>query len=193
MTLPRPTRLLAVALLLAAAAPARAQLAMPSASPAATLTQRVGLTEVELAYARPSRRGRALFGPGALLPYGELWRTGANDATALTTDGPLAIGDAVLPAGRYALLSVPGAATWAFLFYAYEGPDWTAYREREPVARAEVATTRSRDTTEVLTLDVVPDGLEAAAAAREALRLARAAGDAHFARLSEGLLEAMGG
>jgi len=63
-------------------APAQAPaLEFPQASPATTLKQRIGVTDVEITYSRPAKKGRAIF--GALVPYGEVWRTGANAALLL--------------------------------------------------------------------------------------------------------------
>lgn len=89
---------------------------LPAPSPKATVTQKIGLTEVTISYSRPSMKGRQVF--GGLVPYGELWRTGANECTVLKTTGPLAIngGDQVLPAGEYAVFTIPGEEAWQVVF-----------------------------------------------------------------------------
>lgn len=92
-----------------------AQLVTPAPSPASTLKQMVGLTEVTVEYSRPSMRGRAIFGD--LVPYGKLWRTGANLRTKVTFGDDVMIGDTSLKAGSYALLTIPNANQWEVIFY----------------------------------------------------------------------------
>ena len=87
----------------------------PAASPAQTLTQVVGKTDVTLVYSRPSVRGREIF--GGLVPYDEVWRTGANASTKLSLAGDATIGGVKVPAGEYALYTRPGKDTWAVIIY----------------------------------------------------------------------------
>ena len=82
----------------------------PSASPSSTIKQRIGVTDVEVNYSRPSMRGRKIF--GGLEPYGAVWRTGANGATQLTVSADVTLGGIEVPAGTYALLSIPGENEW---------------------------------------------------------------------------------
>ncbi|MFK8056908.1 MAG: DUF2911 domain-containing protein [Saprospiraceae bacterium] len=139
-----------------------AQLQTPSMSPATTLEQRVGLTDITISYSRPSRRGRKLFGAEGLIPHGELWRTGANTATKFTTSNDIRIAGEVLPKGEYALLSVPGETEWTFNFYAYTSGNWSSYTKVSPSLSTTSAYAKTSHTTEVLTLDILPNGLEAA-------------------------------
>ena len=93
---------------------ASAQL-LPKPSPSGTVTQVVGATEISLDYSRPGVKGRKIF--GELLPFGELWRLGANSATTLTTANDLKFGNNVLKAGSYALFATPKAdGTWEIAF-----------------------------------------------------------------------------
>ncbi|MDN3203601.1 DUF2911 domain-containing protein [Algoriphagus sediminis] len=92
---------------------AHAQLNMPQASPSARLAQKVGLTDVTVDYSRPSMKGRKIF--GTLVPYNEVWRTGANAATKLNFSTEVEIGGAKLPAGSYALYSIPGKSEWTII------------------------------------------------------------------------------
>jgi len=85
----------------------------PSASPAATVKQRVGFTDIEVNYSRPSMRGRKIF--GGLQPYGEVWRTGANTATKITFSTAVKFGGADVPAGAYALYTIPGESEWTII------------------------------------------------------------------------------
>ncbi|MHA7128501.1 DUF2911 domain-containing protein [Algoriphagus namhaensis] len=89
------------------------QLQMPQASPSAQLAQKIGLTDVTVTYSRPSMKGRKIF--GTLVPYGEIWRTGANAATKLSFSTEVEIGGQKLSAGDYALYSIPGKSEWTII------------------------------------------------------------------------------
>jgi hypothetical protein len=99
----------ALALVMVAGA-ARAQLATPRPSPAATVSQTIGVTEVTVKYSRPGVKGRAIW--GELVPYDKPWRTGANEATTFTTTHDVTFGGTTLKAGSYALLTIPTAKDW---------------------------------------------------------------------------------
>ena len=98
---------------------ALAQIDMPAPSPAGSVYSKVGLTDINIDYSRPKVKGRKIFGEGSdyLQPYGQLWRTGANAGTILTTDKDLMVEGTNLPAGEYMILTVPGKDTWDFIFY----------------------------------------------------------------------------
>lgn len=89
------------------------QIQMPQASPSAQISQKVGLTDVTIEYSRPSMRGRKIF--GELVPFGQVWRTGANAATVLTFSTEVKVEGKSLPAGSYALYSIPGKSTWTVI------------------------------------------------------------------------------
>jgi len=96
------------------AAPTFAQdLALPVLSPAASVSQDVGTVTVTVDYSSPARRDRTIF--GELVPYGEVWRTGANGATTLTLTGDATVGGVDVAAGSYALMSIPGEEEWTFI------------------------------------------------------------------------------
>ncbi len=80
-------------------------------SPLDSLTFTVGTTHVKLCYGRPSTRGRVMLG-GKSVPYGKLWRSGANEPTMIHSDGPLVISGLPLPPGSYSLYSVPDSKSW---------------------------------------------------------------------------------
>jgi hypothetical protein len=102
---------------------------LPVPSPASTVTQRIGLTDVSITYSRPSAKGRKVFGD--LVPYGEVWRTGANKATMLSTNGPLLIEGQELPAGKYSVFTIPyEGGAWEVIFNR-NTELWGAY-ERKP-------------------------------------------------------------
>lgn len=85
----------------------------PAASPACTIKQRVGLTDITVDYSRPSMKGRAIFGD--LVPYGQVWRTGANAATKITFSTPVKLNGQDVPAGSYALFTIPGEQQWTVI------------------------------------------------------------------------------
>lgn len=92
-----------------------AQIQTPQPSPSTTLEQVVGLTEVKIEYSRPAMRGRTIMGD--LVPYGSLWRTGANKNTTLSFSDPVTVGGQALAAGTYALFTRPGKSLWEVFFY----------------------------------------------------------------------------
>ncbi|HEY0946139.1 MAG TPA: DUF2911 domain-containing protein [Opitutaceae bacterium] len=97
----------------------------PAASPASTLKQRVGLTDIEIVYARPGVKGRTIF--GGIEAYGRVWRTGANSATRISFSTPVKFGGADLAAGSYLLFSIPGANEWTVILQK-DAKAWGAYQ-----------------------------------------------------------------
>ncbi|WKK66847.1 DUF2911 domain-containing protein [Lutimonas zeaxanthinifaciens] len=106
---------LTILTLLCAVFSLQAQIQTPQPSPAAKVTQTIGLTEVSVEYSRPAMRGRTIFGD--LVPYGKIWRTGANMRTKFTTDSDLKIDGKELKKGTYAILSIPNSDSWDIVFY----------------------------------------------------------------------------
>ena len=92
-----------------------AQVKAPQASPKSTLNQVVGLTNVEIVYSRPSAKGRDVF--NNLVPFGKLWRTGANENTTISFSDDVVIDGKTLPKGKYALYTTPRADNWEIIFY----------------------------------------------------------------------------
>ena len=97
-----------------AAAVSAQQLDLPRPSPKATVTQTVGVTEVSIHYNQPGVKGRTIW--GELVPYGEVWRTGANENTTITFGTPVKIGGTELPAGTYGLQTIPTQDQWTVIF-----------------------------------------------------------------------------
>ncbi|GAA4010463.1 DUF2911 domain-containing protein [Hymenobacter fastidiosus] len=93
-------------------------------SPPATATALVGGATVTIDYSRPAMKGRKVF--GGLVPYNAVWRTGANEATIFTVDKPVKIEGQALPAGKYALFTIPGATEWTVIFNKTAN-QWGAY------------------------------------------------------------------
>jgi len=94
----------------------QAQVKTPQASPSTKIEQVVGLTDVEIDYSRPSAKGRTVY--GELVPYGKLWRTGANANTTITFSEDVVIDGKTLKKGKYALYTLPKADSWDVIFYA---------------------------------------------------------------------------
>jgi tetratricopeptide (TPR) repeat protein len=96
----------------------------PAASPQALVREQVGLTTVEIEYARPSCKGRKIF--GGLIPYGEVWRTGANEATRIMFSTDISFGGEAVSAGTYALFTIPGKTEWTVILNQVTG-QWGSY------------------------------------------------------------------
>lgn len=79
-------------------------------SPEETIVQTINDTDFEIFYCRPYKKGRDIF--GNLVPYGEVWRTGANEATTFSVSKPVNFGGKQLPAGKYTLWTIPGQDSW---------------------------------------------------------------------------------
>lgn len=92
-----------------------AQVNVPQASPKVEIEQVVGLTEIELEYARPGMKDRVVF--GEMVPYGKVWRTGANENTTIQFSDDVSINGKPLPKGKYALYTVPNKDNWDVIFY----------------------------------------------------------------------------
>jgi hypothetical protein len=88
-------------------------LVTPQPSTPQTIKQNFGLSTIELSYSRPNAKGRVIFGD--LVPFGNVWRTGANSATTLTFGEEVTIGDKKIAAGKYGLLSIPGKNSWILI------------------------------------------------------------------------------
>lgn len=125
----------------------------PAASPESTLKQKVGFTEIEVVYGRPSARGRKIF--GGLVPQGEVWRTGANTATKITFSTAVKVEGRELPAGSYALYSIPGANEWTVIFNRVTG-EWGAYsyKEANDALRVKVKPVALAQPVETFTIDI---------------------------------------
>lgn len=105
----------AVAALLVFASAASAQLQTPAASPFSKIEQKVGLTDITIEYSRPSMKGREIY--GGLVPFDAVWRTGANQPTKVTFGGDVVLGGQEIPAGAYALYTIPGEEEWTVIVY----------------------------------------------------------------------------
>ena len=140
------------------ASPSHAQsrapaLEFPQASPAASFKERIGLTGVSVEYSRPGVKGRKIF--GGLVPYGEVWRTGANSATKITFSTDVNFGGTAVPPGDFALFTIPGPNEWTVILNKVSG-QWGsyAYDEKNDVARVKVKPIAMPDSLETMTISM---------------------------------------
>jgi hypothetical protein len=117
----------------------------PAASPACSLKQRVGLTDIEIVYSRPGVKNRTIF--GGIVPYGQVWRTGANQATKITFSTPVKLEGHDIPAGTYALFTIPGENEWTIIINKGAN-QWGSfqYNEQDDVVRFQVTPVTLKDT-----------------------------------------------
>lgn len=92
------------------------QINTPRTSPAAEISQIVGLTDIDVEYSRPSMRGREIF--GNVVPFGKIWRTGADSSTKISFSTDVVIGDKKVNAGTYSVFSIPEKNNWSVIFYS---------------------------------------------------------------------------
>lgn len=123
------------------------------ASPLAHARAAIGGHEIEVQYGRPSMRGRAIF--GGIVPYGEVWRTGANEATHLRTPVGLRFGEQGIPAGEYTLYSIPREDAWTLIVNAQTGQWGTAYDPERDVARLPMRVETLSEPVETFTIEIV--------------------------------------
>jgi hypothetical protein len=150
----------ATVLIMAASQALGQQIQMPQASPTAKLSQRIGLTDVSIEYSRPSMKGRKIF--GELVPYGDVWRTGANAATLITISTPAKFEGNEVPAGTYALYSIPGKTEWTIILSS-NTKLWGAvgYNASDDVVRFKVKpgkTSQKYETMEINFVDMTDTG-----------------------------------
>ncbi len=133
----------------------------PPASPpgTASVTFADGKT-VTINYSRPSMKGRQIF--GGLVPYGQVWRTGANAATSLKTDVNLTIGGANVPAGSYTLYSIPSESGWKLIINKQTGQWGTDYEEKDDLARVDMKVANNASPTEQFTISLDKSGASGA-------------------------------
>jgi hypothetical protein len=128
-------------------------LVTPQPSPTAEIKQNFGLSQIELSYSRPGVKGRKIFGD--LVPYGKVWRTGANAATTITFGEDVMIGDKKIPAGKYGLLTMPGQSEWTVIFTKQTNVTNPAdYKQDQDVARFSVKPYQLPFSIETFTIDL---------------------------------------
>jgi len=122
----------------------------PPASAACKLSD--GKT-IKIDYSSPRAKGRKIFGDNALVPYGEVWRTGANEATSFVTDANVMVGGKVVPAGSYTIFTVPKANEWWLVISKKTGEWGTDYPgEKEDLVRVPMKVTKTAAPVENFTI-----------------------------------------
>ena len=118
----------------------------PAASPACTIKQRVGLTDIQVVYSRPGIKDRTIF--GGIVPYGTVWRTGANSATKITFSTPVKLDGNDIPAGTYQLFTIPDTNEWTVIINK-DANQWGAfqYNSNDDLVRFTVTPKTLTDTT----------------------------------------------
>jgi Protein of unknown function (DUF2911) len=131
----------------------QAQLETPAPSPASTVTSKVGMTEIKIEYSRPAMKGRKIFG-GDVVPFGDLWRTGANGATKVTTTDSITIMGKGLAKGTYVLMTKPGKDSWEIIFNKNPAVSVFGYKPEDDVLKVNVKTINNPLTVESFTMGV---------------------------------------
>lgn len=148
-------------LLTSLAGVAHAQLNLPNASPDAEFKQQVGFTEVEVKYSRPSARGRVVF--GQLVPFGEMWRTGAHDATTIRFSDDVKLNGNDVPAATYTLFTIPTANEWTIVINkATEMHGTSDYKQELDIVRFSALPEKSSRYYETFTIEVTDLGRDEA-------------------------------
>lgn len=109
---------------------------LPQPSPYAEVEQRVGLTDFEIEYSRPGVKDREIFGD--LVPYGKVWRTGANAATKIELSTNAMFGGKEVEAGTYSIFTMPGESSWKFMLNSDEDASASAYKAENNVLELEL-------------------------------------------------------
>lgn len=132
---------------------AMAQIQTPRPSPLTTLNQKVALTTVEVVYSRPGAKGRKIFGD--LVAFGEMWRTGANSITTVRFADAVSVNNRLVPAGKYALLAIPGEKEWTVILSKDSALAGVSdYKEENDAARFMVRPRMLREAYESFTIDI---------------------------------------
>lgn len=105
------------------------QITMPAPSPGATTTQAIGLAKVSVEYSRPSLKGRKMMGTD-VIPYGKIWRTGANKIPVIKVDKAIMIGGKTLAAGEYGIATIPSKTEWTIII-SNNANQWGTYNYKE--------------------------------------------------------------
>ncbi|MGB5273045.1 MAG: DUF2911 domain-containing protein [Flavobacteriaceae bacterium] len=133
---------------------AQAQIDTPAPSPFSKLEQKVGLSDVTIEYSRPSMRGRTIFGD--LVPFDQLWRTGANSYTLITFSSDVKIDGKDVKAGTYSIFTKPGKTTWEVFFYTdtQGGGTPSDWDDSKVAAKVTVPVNQMQTPVETFTIDL---------------------------------------
>ena len=137
---------------------ATAQISMPAPSSDGKVYAKVGLTDVDISYSRPKMKGRNIYGEGDdfLVPFGKIWRTGANAGTVITIDKDLTVEGKSLPAGEYMILTIPGKDTWQVIFYKDKsiGGNMSKHKEEDEQLRVSVKPANLTEAVQTMTFNI---------------------------------------
>lgn len=126
------------------------------ASPPAETSVAVGGKNITIKYHSPSMKGREIF--GGLVPYGQVWRAGANNATAFHTDAALNVGGLDVPAGDYTLYVLPTPGSWQLIINKQTGQWGTEYNEGQDLGRVKMALSKAEHPMESYKMTLAPAG-----------------------------------
>jgi Protein of unknown function (DUF2911) len=115
--------------------------------------------KITIEYSRPYVKGRKIM--GGLVPYGQVWRTGANSATSFTTDTDLVVGGTTVPAGKYTLYTLPGESGWKLIINKETGQWGTKYDEKQDLARVDMQVAKTSAPVEQFTISFDKPGGDA--------------------------------
>jgi tetratricopeptide (TPR) repeat protein len=122
----------------------------PQPSPGQSIRQDFGISSIELNYSRPGMKGRKIFGD--LVPYGKVWRTGANSATRIKFSDDVTIGGQMLKAGEYAIYTVPNEKEWEFIINKGSVNWGTNYKQEDDIIRVKAAAVKLDQPVETFTM-----------------------------------------
>jgi tetratricopeptide (TPR) repeat protein len=136
-----------------------AQIEMPPASPDVLWSHQLGFTKIDMSYSRPQMRGRKIF--GALVPYNEIWRTGAGESTRITFSEDIYFGDVMVPKGKYSIYSIPNPKEWTIILNS----DATlhgdfGYEQSKDLLRIKIKPIRTQEKVESFSLDLTDFGTD---------------------------------
>lgn len=130
----------------------------PRQSPAASVSTEVGTTTVKVDYFRPKMKGRKIFGEGAdfLVPYGKIWRTGANSGTKISFSGDVTVEGVKIPKGEYLIFTWPGAKEWTVSLYkdVSIGGYTDNYKKEQEIANFKVPAQKTAEKVEAFTVAI---------------------------------------
>lgn len=127
-------------------------------SPQAKVEGKVGSVDVKIDYYQPSARGRKIM--GGLVPYGEVWRTGANNSTSIEFTGAVKVEGKDLAKGKYALFTIPGENEWVIIFNKTLAWGAYQYKEAEDVLRVSVKPTKTANFVETFNISLDGDAVK---------------------------------
>ena len=129
-------------------------------SPPGTATITLKGKKITIDYSRPSMRGRKIMGD--LVPFGTVWRTGANEATSFVTEGDITVGGTKVPAGKYTLYSLPSENGWKLIINKQTGQWGTEYNQPQDLARIDMKVSKTNAPVEQFTISFKSTGADSA-------------------------------